>query len=116
MTTSPEILPGTRTNALEPPVDVDRDHVLGPADAEMTLVEFGSYACPNCHAVHEVVEELRGRFGERMRYVFRHLPADDEDATRAVLPEFRRECFDIIPDDDCRHVVRELLRCGDCFK
>ncbi|MGH9718956.1 MAG: Na+/H+ antiporter NhaA [Bryobacteraceae bacterium] len=69
---------------LDPPVDVGRDHVLGPPDAEMTLVEYGSYACPHCHAVHEVVEGLRSRFGERMRYVFRHLPvAGSEDATRA---------------------------------
>jgi NhaA family Na+:H+ antiporter len=69
---------------LDSPVDLDRDHVLGPADAEMTLVEFGSYACPHCHAVHEVIEGLRSRFGERMRYVFRHLPiAGSEDATRA---------------------------------
>ena len=70
---------------LDPPVDVDRDHVLGPPDAEMTLVEYGSYACPHCHAVHEVIEGLRSRFGERMRYVFRHLPvAGSEDATRAA--------------------------------
>jgi Na+:H+ antiporter, NhaA family len=40
----------------------------------MTLVEYGSYACPRCQVVHEVVEELRNRFGDRMRYVFRHLP------------------------------------------
>jgi Na+:H+ antiporter, NhaA family len=36
-------------------------------------------------AVHEVIEGLRSRFGERMRYVFRHLPvAGNEDATRAA--------------------------------
>jgi Na+:H+ antiporter, NhaA family len=70
---------------LDPSVDANRDHVLGPPDAEMTLVEYGSYACPHCHAVHDVVEGLRGRFGERMRYVFRHLPvAGSEDATRAA--------------------------------
>src|SRR6188508_3399973 len=69
---------------LDPPVDVLRDHVLGPSDAEMTLVEYGSYACPNCHAVHEVIEGLRSRFGERMRYVFRHLPVPgNDDAKRA---------------------------------
>lgn len=69
---------------LEPPVDVGRDHILGPPDAELTLVEYGSYACPHCHAVHKVIEGLRNRFGERMRYVFRHLPvAGSEDATRA---------------------------------
>jgi NhaA family Na+:H+ antiporter len=69
---------------LDPPVDVLRDHVLGPSDAEMTLVEYGSYACPNCHTVHEVIEGLRSRFGERMRYAFRHLPvAGSENAQRA---------------------------------
>ena len=65
---------------LDPPVDASRDHVLGPPDAEMTLVEYGSYACPHCHAVHEVVEGLRSRFGDRMRYVFRHLPVAGSDA------------------------------------
>src|SRR5687768_17312761 len=75
----------TRSDTLDLPVDPDRDHVLGPADAEMTLVEYGSYACQNCHAVHEVIEGLRSRFGERMRYVFRHLPvADNDNAIRAA--------------------------------
>ncbi|HEX6961967.1 MAG TPA: Na+/H+ antiporter NhaA [Lacipirellula sp.] len=70
---------------LNPPVDVERDHVLGPPDAELVLVEYGSYACSRCHAVHEVIEGLRSRFGERMRYVFRHLPVDgSEDAHRAA--------------------------------
>ena len=75
---------------LNPSVDVHRDHVLGPPDAEMTLLEYGSYACPNCHAVHEVIEGLRSRFGERMRYVFRHLPvAGSQEATRgAELAEY----------------------------
>jgi NhaA family Na+:H+ antiporter len=70
---------------LDPPVDVHRDHVLGPPDAEMTLVEYGSYSCPHCHAAHPVIEALRSRFGERMRYVFRHLPVGgSEDASRAA--------------------------------
>src|SRR4051794_36976242 len=59
----------------------------------MTLVEYGSYTCRNCHAVHGVVEGLRSRFGERMRYVFRHLPvAGSDDATRAAeLAEYAAE-------------------------
>jgi Na+:H+ antiporter, NhaA family len=78
---------------LDPPIDLDHDHILGPLDAELTLVEYGSYACPHCHAVHEVIAGLRSRFGERMRYVFRHLPvADSEDALRAsALAEYAAE-------------------------
>jgi NhaA family Na+:H+ antiporter len=82
-----------RLQKLDPPIDLDHDHVLGPPDAELTLVEYGSYACPYCHAVHDVIEGLRNRFGDRMRYVFRHLPvADNQDAVRAAeLAEYAAE-------------------------
>lgn len=74
-----------RPKLLDPPVDLGRDHVIGPAHAELTLVEYGSYTCPRCHAVHEIIEDLMHRFGERMRYVFRHLPVpDDPDAERSA--------------------------------
>jgi len=33
-----------RLEKLDPPIDLDHDHVLGPPDAELTLVEYGSYA------------------------------------------------------------------------
>ena len=59
---------------LDPPADPDRDHVLGPPDAELTLVEYGSYTSKQCHAVHGVIEGLRDRFGDRLRYVYRHMP------------------------------------------
>lgn len=71
---------------LQPPINIERDHVLGPPDAEITLVEYGSYACQYCHTVHEVIEGLRNKFGDRMRYVYRHLPAaHSENAVRAAL-------------------------------
>lgn len=73
-----------RLEKLDPAVDLDHDHVLGPSDAELTLVEYGSYACPHCHAVHDVIEGLRSRFGDRLRYVFRHLPVAGDDAIRAA--------------------------------
>ena len=57
-----------RSNMLDPPVDVGRDHVLGQPDAELTLVQYSSYADFRCRAVHALVEGLRNRFGDRMRY------------------------------------------------
>lgn len=83
----------TRREKLTPPVDLNRDHVLGPPDAELTLVEYGDYACRRCHAVHDVIEGLRSRFGERMRYVYRHLPlTESDDAIRAAeLAEYAAE-------------------------
>ncbi|WP_373650887.1 Na+/H+ antiporter NhaA [Schlesneria sp. DSM 10557] len=78
---------------LDPPVDPLHDHILGPPDAEMTLVQYGSYADYRCRAVHVVVEALRNRFGDRMRYVFRHLPVEGKpDAQRAA--EVAERVFD----------------------
>ncbi len=78
---------------LDPPVDPARDHILGPSDAEMTLVQYGSYACFWCRSVHSVIEQLRSRFGERMQYVYRHMPvAGNELAMRAAdLAEYADE-------------------------
>jgi NhaA family Na+:H+ antiporter len=52
----------------------DRDHVLGPDDAPVTLVEYGDLECPYCRQVNPVIRELRRRLGGRVRYVFRHFP------------------------------------------
>lgn len=66
-------------------VDLARDHVLGNPDADVTLVEYGSYACEYCHAAHRVVGNLREKFGDRLRYVYRHLPLTDRElATHAA--------------------------------
>lgn len=70
---------------LTSPVDEARDHILGSAKADFTLIEYGSYACEHCHAAHEVISSLRDRFGDQMRYVYRHLPLTERDmATRAA--------------------------------
>src|SRR5688500_20393670 len=75
----------SRSTKLDPPVDSSSDHLLGNPDAELTLVEYGSYACPSCHSAHEVIADLRDRFGERLRYVFRHRPVENSaDAMRAA--------------------------------
>jgi NhaA family Na+:H+ antiporter len=52
----------------------ERDHVLGPDDAPVTLVEYGDLECPYCRQVNPVIRELRRRLGGRVRYVFRHFP------------------------------------------
>lgn len=70
---------------LEQPVDDVRDHVLGPQDAQITVLEYGSYACPYCRAVNDHIVRLRHEFGDRLRYVFRHYPLPGSDiALRAA--------------------------------
>ena len=67
---------------LDRPVDEKRDHILGGPDAGITLVEYGSYACPYCRAANETIAAVRDRFGDRMRYVFRQRPLTNNDLAR----------------------------------
>jgi NhaA family Na+:H+ antiporter len=67
---------------LDRSVDETYDHVLGPADAPITLVEYGSYACPYCRAANEQIAKIRDQFGERLRYVFRHRPIPGSEIAR----------------------------------
>jgi Na+:H+ antiporter, NhaA family len=62
---------------LSPPVDPERDHVRGSAEAAVTLVEYGDFQCPYCGEAYPVVRELQERFGDQLRFVFRHMPLPD---------------------------------------
>jgi protein-disulfide isomerase len=59
--------------ALTVPVS-DRDHIQGPADAPVTLLEYGDYECPYCGAAYPIIKEVQARMGERLRFVFRNFP------------------------------------------
>jgi Na+/H+ antiporter NhaA len=58
-------------------VDPDRDHVRGPPDAPVTLVEYGDFECEYCGQAEPVLRELLASFGDDVRYVWRHLPLND---------------------------------------
>ncbi|GAA1477588.1 hypothetical protein GCM10009623_20340 [Nocardioides aestuarii] len=62
---------------LDPPVDPLRDHVRGPEQAPLTLVEYADFECPFCGRATGAIEDLRAHFGDRLRYVFRHTPLVD---------------------------------------
>jgi Na+/H+ antiporter NhaA len=57
-------------------VDPERDHIRGPLDAAVTVVEYGDFECPYCGQAEPVVRELLREFGD-VRYVWRHLPLSD---------------------------------------
>jgi Na+/H+ antiporter NhaA len=57
-------------------VDPERDHVRGPVEAPVTVVEYGDFECPYCGQAEPVGRELLGEFGD-VAYVWRHLPLSD---------------------------------------
>ncbi len=62
---------------LDDPVDPELDHVRGPADAAVTLVEYGDYECPYCGQAEPIVRALLAEFEDDLRYVYRNLPLTD---------------------------------------
>jgi protein-disulfide isomerase len=58
---------------LTPPVS-ERDHVAGPDDAPVTLVEYGDYECPYCRMAYPIVKAAQRELGDRLRLVFRNFP------------------------------------------
>jgi protein-disulfide isomerase len=79
----------TREDLLDLSEDVDpeRDHVRGPDDAAVTLVEYGDYECPYCGQAEVVIRELLDSFGDDLRYVWRHLPLSDVHEYAQVAAE-----------------------------
>jgi NhaA family Na+:H+ antiporter len=115
-------------NRLDRGVDEAYDHVLGPRAAQVTLVEYGSYACPYCRAANEQIAKVRDEFGDRLRYVFRHRPLTGSEiarraaelAERADDPEtFWRAHIELmtrsetLTEDDLRAVAGDLGLAGE---
>jgi Na+/H+ antiporter NhaA len=71
------LLLGTRDTVtdLAVPVDPDRDHIRGPREAAVTLVEYGDFECPYCGQAEPIVRRLLEDV--ELRYVWRHLPLSD---------------------------------------
>src|SRR5438105_11196255 len=51
-----------------------RDHMQGPDDAPVTLVEFGDFECPHCGRAYPIIKEVQALLGDRLRFVFRYFP------------------------------------------
>jgi len=68
---------------LTKPVGPD-DHIIGAQDAEITLVEYGSYDCPHCRQALAITLALRKEHhgnGPTLRLVYRHFPSANGHST-----------------------------------
>lgn len=54
----------------------DTDHVYGPANAPITLIEYSDFECPYCRRHFETVNQIKAEFKDKVRVVFRHFPLD----------------------------------------
>ena len=79
-----------RTPDLAAPVS-EIDHILGSANALVTIVEYGDFECPDCKQAAPVVKLLLHRHAERIRFAYRHFPLS-EVHPHAILAAEAAEC------------------------
>jgi Na+/H+ antiporter NhaA len=101
-------------------VDADRDHVRGPANASVTVVEYGDFECPYCGRAESVVRDLL--HDTDLRYVWRHLPLTDVHPAAQLAAEAAEaaaeqgkfwEMHDLLLDRQERLRVTDLLAYAD---
>jgi protein-disulfide isomerase len=99
-------------------VDEERDHIRGPKDALVTLVEYGDFECPYCGRAEPTIRQLLTEFGQDVRYVWRHLPLNDvhahaqlaAEASEAAAAEGRFwEYYDSLFEDQSALGVGDLI-------
>ena len=68
-------------------VSESRDHIQGPVNAPITLVEYGDYQCPYCGQAYMIIKEIQERLGSKLRFVFRNFPLTKvrPDAYKAAM-------------------------------
>jgi protein-disulfide isomerase len=55
-------------------VVTERDHISGPPDPPVTLLEYGNFECIHCGRVYPIIKEVQKLLGDNLRFVFRHFP------------------------------------------
>ena len=60
-------------NSLSEPVGPE-DHVQGPDNAPVTLLEYGDYQCSYCGDLYPVLKDVQKQMGKSLRFVFRNFP------------------------------------------
>lgn len=66
-------------------VPVDGDPFDGPADALVTIVKAYDYACPYCLNVRETMDQLRQKYPQDVRVVFKQFVVHPQVATAGAL-------------------------------
>ncbi len=89
-----------------------QDHGVGPADAPVTVVEYGDYECPYCREAVPYVQRLLDVVGDRVRFVFRNFPLQDAHphaVDAAYVAEYAAEHGQFWPAHDLLYAHQDEL-------
>lgn len=107
-----------------PEID-DHDHVDGPGDARVTLIEYADFECPFCVAAYPAIERVREQFRGSLRFVYRHVPRSSRDgftkqaaeaaeaaAAQGKFWPMHRELYQHPDQHDLDHLLGHAQRIG----
>ena len=102
----------------------EHDHVMGPTNARVTVVNYGDYQCPGCQQTHRSTENMTRELRDRVRLIYRHFPlvkthphalraaeAAEEAAAQGKFWEMHRLLYlrpDKLGDRDLRRHAKEI--------
>src|SRR6266404_2715015 len=96
--------------ALDPAVTAERDHILGPADAPVTLVEYGDFECPFCARSYPAVQAIRRQLRDSAAFRVSPLSTPRAPARASRRGGGRGGCRSGSPLADARHALRASER------
>ncbi len=59
---------------MKPSAITAHDHVAGPSNAAVILIEYADFECPYCVKAYPVIESARETFRDKLQFVYRHIP------------------------------------------
>ena len=62
----------------------DDSHVLGKADARVTIVEFSDFQCPACKTAQPMVSQILKKYPDQVRFVYRHYPLPQHEFSQVA--------------------------------
>jgi thiol-disulfide isomerase/thioredoxin len=99
---------GKKTVLLPP--DVTGLPFIGPEDGDIVLVEFGCFTCAYTKKAEPVVNELREKYADRIKYYFLYFPVSSHKNSREAalhaecarkqgkFDEYRNALFSLLPN------------------
>ncbi len=91
----------------------ERDHTIGSKDAEIVIIEYSDTECPWCKVFHLTMQEIVATYGEKVVWVYRHMPFHSQSVKEAQATEcayeiggndafwqYINELFEITPSND----------------
>jgi len=65
----------------------EEDHVKGPEDAMLTLIEYTDFFCPYCGMAFQAFEDVMEKYPDDVRLVYRALPLDSLHPTAPLAAQ-----------------------------